>query len=56
MKDLEVLVKRKDIRTADRANMRRMLQQLRQGRSLTYQERVNLAAYLTRYRGLLPGP
>jgi hypothetical protein len=55
MKDLEELVKRKDIRTADRANMRCMLQQLRQGRSLTYQERQNLNAYLTRYRDLLRG-
>jgi hypothetical protein len=55
MKDLEELVKRKDIRTADRANMRRMLQDLRQGRSLNYQERQNLAAYLSRYRNLLRG-
>jgi hypothetical protein len=46
---LERLVKRKDIRSADRANMQRMLQLMRHGKSLSYQERQNLWAYLDRY-------
>lgn len=49
MKDLQDLLKRKDVRTADRANMRTMLKKLQDGDTLSYQERVNLEAYVNRY-------
>jgi len=44
------LVNRKNIRSADKANLRFMLAKLRHGASLTYTERLNLTAYLDRYR------
>jgi hypothetical protein len=49
VKDLQDLLKRKDLRTADRANMRTMLKKLQGGDTLSYQERVNLEAYVNRY-------
>jgi hypothetical protein len=49
MKDLQELLQRKDLRSADRANMRTMLKKLQGGDSLNYQERVNLDAYVSRY-------
>jgi hypothetical protein len=49
MKDLQDLLQRKDLRSADRANMRTMLKKLQGGDALSYQERINLAAYVSRY-------
>ena len=52
MSDLEVLrqlAQRKDIRSADRANLRVMLQKIDRGAALSYQERQNLWAYIGRY-------
>jgi hypothetical protein len=49
LKQIEDLVGRKDIRSADRANLKTMLAKLRQGQALTYQERQNLWAYIVRY-------
>lgn len=46
---LEEVLKRSDLRSADRANMRTMFQKLKRGGDLTYQERQNLFAYLNRY-------
>lgn len=54
MKSLEELIKHKHVRSADRANMKRMLEQMKRGKVLDYQERLNLAAYLSRYRAYLP--
>jgi hypothetical protein len=47
--ELQRLVDRKDVRSADRASMRAMLRKLDKGQSLTYQERQNLWAYIERY-------
>jgi hypothetical protein len=49
MKDLQELLQRKDLRSADRANMRTILKKLQGGGTLSYQERVNLDAYISRY-------
>lgn len=38
-----------NVRSADRAYMERMLGQLKRGERLSYQERRNLEAYVTRY-------
>lgn len=46
---LEELVQRREVRTADRANMQTMLRKLRRGDDLSYQERMNLFAYFNRY-------
>ncbi len=49
---LEPLVKRENIRSADRAYMRtllRKLKKLRRGEDLTYQEQQNIMAYFQRY-------
>jgi hypothetical protein len=46
---LELLVKRRDLRSADRANMQTMLRKLRRGGELSYQEKQNLWAYIDRY-------
>jgi hypothetical protein len=46
---LEILAKRRDIRTADRANMQTMLRKVRRGGTLSYQEQQNLWAYIDRY-------
>ncbi len=50
MRDIERIIGSKGVRSADRAYMETMLRQMRQGNALTYQERVNLWAYLNRYR------
>lgn len=55
MEELERLAKSKNIRTADRANIRSMLDNLRKGKKLTYQEVQNLWAYIGRYRSDAPG-
>lgn len=47
--ELGALMKRSDIRSADRANIRAMLARVRHGEDLSYQERQNLFAYLNRY-------
>jgi hypothetical protein len=49
MKNLQELLQHKDLRTADRANMRTMLKKVQTGGSLNYQERLNLEAYVGRY-------
>jgi hypothetical protein len=46
---LEILAKRRDLRSADRANVRTMLRKVRRGDSLSYQEKQNLWAYIDRY-------
>jgi hypothetical protein len=46
---LAELIKRGDVRSADRANMKGMLAKLRHGIPLSYQERQNLWAYFNRY-------
>lgn len=46
---LAELVKRRDLRSADRAHMETMLRRARAGQSLTYQEQQNLWAYFNRY-------
>lgn len=51
--DIERIIRSKGVRSADRAYMQSMLRQMREGNSLTYQERVNLWAYLNRYRSYL---
>lgn len=43
------IVKLPDVRSADRANMQRMLELLKRGRPLSYQDRQNLWAYISRY-------
>lgn len=49
VEELKDLVNRKDLRSADRANMRRMLDRLKHGQPLSYQEKQNLWAYISRY-------
>jgi hypothetical protein len=46
---LQELVRRPEVRTADRASMAAMLRKIRQGGELSYQERLNLFAYFSRY-------
>lgn len=50
VEQLERLANRRDVRTADRANIRTMLRKVRGGLPLSYQERQNLWAYIDRYR------
>lgn len=52
VEELEKLVKRAGVRTADRANMQRMLKKMKAGQALTTQERENLWAYVNRYSQL----
>jgi hypothetical protein len=47
--EIERIIKLKGIRSADRANLKRMLGQLRRGTLLSEQERQNLWAYINRY-------
>jgi hypothetical protein len=47
--EIESLLKRPNLRSADRANLRRMLETVRRGRPLTTQDRENFWAYRTRY-------
>lgn len=54
VRDLEALLKREDVRTADRANIRTMLSKQQGGGALTTSERQTLWAYLDRY-GRLEG-
>lgn len=46
---IELLLKQRDLRSADRANMQTMLKQVRRGSLLDYQQRYNLWAYVSRY-------
>jgi hypothetical protein len=55
VKSLQELVDRKDLRSADRASLRSMLKKLRKGSQLSYQERLNLEAYESRYTKGLRG-
>lgn len=50
MEELGELAKRKDIRSADRAQIRNFVKKLRKGQDLTYAERQNMWAYIMRYR------
>lgn len=52
VKAIEELIKRAGVRTADRANMQRMLKKMKAGQALTTQERENLWAYVNRYSRL----
>ena len=47
--ELRQLIDRRNVRSADRANMRVMLNKLQHGEALSYQERQNLWAYIERY-------
>ena len=47
--EIERVIKLKGIRSADRANLKRMRIQLRRGTLLSEQERQNLWAYINRY-------
>jgi hypothetical protein len=47
--EIERVIKLRGIRSADRANLKRMLEQLRRGTLLSEQERQNLWAYIARY-------
>jgi hypothetical protein len=47
--EIERVIKIRSIRSADRANLKRMLNQLRHGGPLSEQERQNLWAYIARY-------
>lgn len=51
MRDMETIIRHKGVRSADRASLETMLRRLRGGDPLSYQERVNLWAYLNRYQG-----
>jgi hypothetical protein len=51
MKTIQELVDRKDLRSADRASLRSMLKKVQKGSQLSYQERLNLEAYESRYAG-----
>jgi hypothetical protein len=46
---IELVLKEKGLRSADRANMETMLKQVRRGNALDYQQRYNLWAYVSRY-------
>ncbi len=48
-REIERVVKLRSVRSADRANLKRMLDQIRHGQLLTEQERQNLWAYIDRY-------
>lgn len=48
-REIERVIKLKTVRSADRANLKRMLGQIRDGKLLTEQERQNLWAYIARY-------
>jgi hypothetical protein len=49
--DLKEIVKRKGVRSADRAKMRVMIEKIENEDPLTYQEQRLLETYLNRYRG-----
>jgi hypothetical protein len=46
---IESVLKEKNVRSADKANMQTMLKQVRRGNPLDYQQRYNLWAYVSRY-------
>jgi hypothetical protein len=52
VEQMETLLQRKDIRSADRANMTTMLRKARKGTALSAQERQQLWAYIGRYSGV----
>jgi hypothetical protein len=47
--EIDRVIKLRTIRSADRANLKRMREQLRRGVLLSEQERQNLWAYIARY-------
>lgn len=47
--ELEALLQVRDMRSADRANIRTMLKAIKKGQDLGYQEVMNLWAYCNRY-------
>ncbi|MGI8967817.1 MAG: hypothetical protein ACR2GA_01775 [Chloroflexota bacterium] len=47
--DIKQMLARRDLRSADRANMNSMLRRLNKSEALSYQERQNLWAYVKRY-------
>lgn len=46
---IEAVLKERNLRSADKANMETMLKQVRRGNPLDYQQRYNLWAYVSRY-------
>jgi hypothetical protein len=51
LKQMETLLERRDLRSADRANMTTMLRNVRKGAPLSDQEKQQLWAYIGRYLG-----
>lgn len=49
LEQLEQLLTRKDLRSADRAFLSIMRKKLRKGEVLSYQEQLNLYAFFSRY-------
>lgn len=52
--EIDRMINLPTVRSADRAYMQRMLGQLKKGIPLSYQERRNLEAYITRYTTYRP--
>jgi hypothetical protein len=55
VEQLQQILKRKDLRSADRAQLKRIVGRMRSGGAISYQERQNLQAYVVRY-GRLDAP
>ncbi|MDQ2742362.1 MAG: hypothetical protein M3Z66_08710 [Chloroflexota bacterium] len=53
MRDIRRLVEHQGVRSADRANLRTFLHHMKAGKLLSYQDQLNLWAYLDRYRAYL---
>lgn len=51
--EIETLLARRDLRSADRAYMKSMLGKLKKGKRLDTREREVLWTFITRYRGPL---
>jgi hypothetical protein len=55
LREVERLARRPGVRSADRANIRRLVARAREGKQLTPNEREQLWAYLEHY-GVAPTP
>jgi hypothetical protein len=51
-REIERLLATRGLRSADRANLRRLLAHVRKGGTLNAQQREDVWAYRTRYRGV----
>ncbi len=49
IRELEELLQKPNLRSADKANMLTILKNLKRGGELSYQEKVNVWAYCNRY-------